>query len=58
MTGRKQIRFEDRRGRRWEISFFRGLDDWRLGVYVERHPLETTVALHVPCASVNVQVNP
>lgn len=39
---------------RWEIALFHGLDDWRVGVYVERHPSETQVSLHVPCLSLNI----
>lgn len=44
----------DRDGTRWEVALFRGLDDWRLGVYWERHPRETQVSFHVPCLSLNV----
>lgn len=42
---------------RWEIGVYRGWDDWRLGIYVERHERETQVSFHVPCLSLHVQVN-
>ena len=38
----------------WEFGLYRGWGDWRLGVYVERHPSETQVSFHVPCLSLVV----
>jgi hypothetical protein len=52
VIGRRRLELVDAKGDpAWEFSLFRGLDDWRLGVYVERHPHEVQVSLHVPCLS-------
>lgn len=42
---------------RWELGLYRGLGDWRLGVYVEHHKYETQVSFHVPCLALVVLRN-
>lgn len=41
------------RRRRYEVTLFHGLTDWRFGLYWERHPSEYQVSIHVPCLSFN-----
>lgn len=55
MISHHDIRWTTRR-RRYELAMFRGLSDWRLGLYWERHPHEWQWSLHVPCLSLNLLV--
>jgi hypothetical protein len=55
VRAKHRLEFADDHGNPvWEIGLYRGLGDWRIGVYVERHPNETQVSIHVPCLSLNI----
>lgn len=55
MISKRTYELEGRKGNpTWQVAVFRGWDDWRIGVYVEHHRLETQVSLHVPCLSLNI----